>query len=177
MIMLTIILIALPAILIVALFTRSGIKTSKAIDINKPRQDVFDYLVQLKNQEQYNAWMLVDPKMQKTYSGSGEGPGSIVVWESKNRKDGKASQRIINVGPPEKIEVEIIFEKPMASTARYWFELTPISEGCTRVNWIYEGNPSPYYLLRVAHLLLRLKKRVNQYMENSLQNVKQILEN
>ena len=52
MITLTIILIAVPVILIIALFTRKGIITEAVIDIDKPQQQVFDYLVLMKNQEQ-----------------------------------------------------------------------------------------------------------------------------
>jgi uncharacterized protein YndB with AHSA1/START domain len=176
MITLTIILIALPVILIIAFFSSKGIKTSASITIGQPRQKVFDFLVQLKNQEYYNAWMMIDPKMQKTYTGTDGESGFILAWESKNKKDGKSSQRIINITSPEKIEVELIFEKPVASTAHYRFELTPLSDTQTQVNWIYEGNPAPYYFLRVSQLLLRLKKRVNKYMQTSLENLRNILE-
>jgi len=176
MIMLTIILTALPVILIIALFTRKGIQTSATIDIERPRQQVFDYLIKLKNQEQYNAWLLVDPKMLKTYTGNDGEVGFIQAWDSKNNKDGKASQRILGIAAPDQIKIEIIFEKPIASKAIYHFELTPLNETRTHVKWVYEGNPSPYYLLRVFHLLLRLKKRATRYMESSLVNLKNIME-
>ena len=176
MITLTIILIAVPVILIIALFTRKGIITEAAIDIDKPQQQVFDYLVLMKNQEQYNAWLMVDPKMKKEYSGTDGQPGSALAWESKTKTDGKARQQITDITAPEKIAFELVFEKPVPSKAHYWFELTPINATQTHIVWKYEGNPAPYYLLRVSHLIFRLKKKTTGYMQKSLVNVKRILE-
>jgi hypothetical protein len=86
MITLTIILIALPVILIIAFFSSKGIKTSASITIGQPRQKVFDFLVQLKNQEYYNAWMMIDPKMQKTYTGTDGESGFILAWKAKTKR-------------------------------------------------------------------------------------------
>ena len=176
MTILIILLVVVPVVLIAALFTRKGIITGASIDINKPQQLVFDYLLLMKNQENYNAWLMVDPNMKKTYTGTDGQPGFILAWDSKNKKDGKASQQITNVISPEKIEVELIFEKPVPSKARYWFELSAISDTQTHVKWLYEGNPTPYYLLRVSHMIFRLKKQVTKYMQVSLVNLKQIME-
>jgi hypothetical protein len=146
MITLTVLLIAVPLILLTALFTKKGISTSATIDINQPQQRVFDYLSQLKN-------LQADPKLRA-----------------------KFSQRIVGLTANERIAIEIIFEKPLRSKAIYYFDLEPIAESSTRVNCCYEGNPSPHYLLRVAHLLLRLEKKVHQYMQTKLQNLKTQLE-
>src|ERR1700749_5272990 len=102
--MIAIILIAIPVILLIALFSRKGIQTSASIDINKPQQQVFDYLALLKNQEHFNAWLMIDPKMKKEFTGAEGQPGFVYAWESKNKKDGKGSQKIIKTAPPEQIE-------------------------------------------------------------------------
>ena len=177
MITLTIILIAVPIILIIALFTRKGITAESAIDIHRPQQQVFDYLSVLKNQQQYNAWLKIDPKIKITYSGTDGQAGSAMDWESSYRKDGKAHQRLISLIAPAQIEVELVFEQPVPSKARYWFGLTALNETSTRVTWRYEGNTAPYYVLRVTHLLFQLKKKVRKYMEASLINLKNQLEN
>jgi len=176
MITLTIILIAIPIILIIALFTRKGITTDAAIDINQPQQQVFDYLTIIKNQEHYNAWLMIDPNMKITYTGTDGQAGAAMAWESKNKKDGIGSQRIVSANAPENIEIELVFEQPIPSKARYWFQLNSLDETSTRVTWRYEGNTAPYYMLRVTHLLLQLKKRVRKYMEASLTNLKSTLE-
>jgi uncharacterized protein YndB with AHSA1/START domain len=177
MILLTIFLIVIPVILIAAFFICTGINAETTIDINKPQQEVFDYLVLLKNQEHYNAWLMTDPQMSKDYTGTDGRPGFILSWNSKNKITGKASQQITNIVAPEKIEIELIFEKPLPSKARYWLKLTAVNDSKTHVTWIYQGNPAPYYLLRVSHMVFRLKKRATGYMQVSLANLKNILEN
>jgi hypothetical protein len=177
MITLTIILIAIPIILIIALFTRRGITTESAIDINRPQQQVFDYLSVLKNQVHYNAWLMIDSNIKITYSGTEGQADSAMSWESKYIQNGKAHQQIISLTELDQIEIELVFEQPVPSKAHYWFVLTALNKSSTRVTWRYEGNTAPYYLLRVTHLLLQLKKRVRKYMEASLANLKNTLEN
>jgi len=176
MIILTLIIAAVPLVLIIALFTHKGINAEAATDIDQPQQKVFDYLASLKNQEQFNAWMMVDPQMEKTYTGTDGEPGCRVAWHSKTKTAGIASQQLTAITAPQTITVEIVFEKPMPSKATYRFELSSNGDEKTHVNWIYEGNPSPYYLLRVSHILLRLKKKTAGYMEASLKSLKSVLE-
>lgn len=176
MIILTPILILLPAVLLISFFTRQGITTSASIEISKPRQQVFDYLSNLKNQEQYNSWLMLDTGLTTTYNGTDGVPGFTMSWESNNKKNGKGSQYIVSLEPPDQIKIEMTFEQPIRSHAAYWFELTQVTNASTHINWIYEGNPEPHYFLRVSQLLLRLKKQVNKHMRISLQNVKNRLE-
>jgi len=176
MIMISVFLVVIPIILVIALFMRKGIDITTSIDINKPQQQVFDYIVLLKNQEHYNAWLMVDPKMNKTYTGTDGTLGFILAWESKNKTDGKAHMQIAEIVVPQKITVDVVFEKPVPSKARFWLELAAINNMQTRVTFTYEGNPAPYYLLRVSQMTFRLKRRVTGYMQASLVNLKNILE-
>lgn len=177
MITITILLIAVPAILIIALFKNTAVNTTAAITVNQPRPVVFDYLAALKNQERYNAWLIANDKLNIGYSGQDGHTGSILWWTSKHKSNGNGSQRIISLAAPETVAIEMTFEQPVPTRARYHFELLALNDTQTQVTWIFEGNPKPYYLLRVSHLLFRLKKRVRHYMEQSLRNMKDQLEN
>lgn len=176
MITITVLLIAVPVILLIALFKNTAINSIATINIDQPRQRVFDYLASLKNQEHFNAWLMADQQMNITYSGREGQPESILLWRSKHKINGYGSQQIIDVVAPEKVVMEITFEQPVPTKARYYFDLVALSDTQTRVTWVFEGNSKPYYLLRVSHLLFRLKKRVMKYMELSLRNVKDQLE-
>lgn len=177
MITITILLIAVPVILIIALFKDTVINTTAAITVNQPRPVVFDYLATLKNQEHYNAWLIADDKMNIGYSGQDGNTGSILWWTSKHKSNGNGAQRIVSLAAPETVAIEMTFEQPVPTKAHYHFELLALNDRQTQVTWIFEGNPKPYYLLRVSHLLFRLKKRVHRYMELSLRNMKYQLEN
>jgi len=74
------ILIAL--ILIAALFMKKDYSLEREITINKPRQEVFNYVKYLKNQNYFSTWNMVDPKMKQTFTGTDGAPGFISAWES-----------------------------------------------------------------------------------------------
>lgn len=131
----------------------------------------------MKNQEQYNAWLLADNKMNISYSGGQGQNGPDLKWTSKRKINGRGSQHIIKSIAPEQTEVEITFEQPVPTKANYRFDLVALSDTSTQVTWVFEGNSKPYYLLRVSHLLFQLKKRVTRYMQLSLRNMKDQLEN
>ena len=74
------ILIAL--ILIAALFMKKDYSLEREITINKPRQEVFNYVKYLKNQNYFSTWNMVDPKMKQTFTGTDGALGFISAWES-----------------------------------------------------------------------------------------------
>jgi len=56
-------------LLFAALFVKKEYTVEREITINKPKVEVFAYIKQLKNQEHYNKWVMIDPNMKKTYRG------------------------------------------------------------------------------------------------------------
>ena len=54
------ILIAL--VLVVALFVGKEYTAESEIIINKPKQEVFEYIKHIKNQNNYSKWNMMDPE-------------------------------------------------------------------------------------------------------------------
>ena len=52
-------------LLIIALFMKREHYVNREIIINAPRQNVFDYVKLLKNQDQFNKWATADKKNRK----------------------------------------------------------------------------------------------------------------
>jgi len=176
MITLIIILIAVPVILLIALFRKNGFKLERKILINRPLADVFSYVNLLKNQDNFNKWVMMDPNRKKTFIGTDGTVGFIYSWESKQKRAGKANMQITRTTTNERINFEIHFERPVPSIAYMSMQLQAITGTQTNLIWSFYGNPRPYYLLRVAHLLFRVKKVVGWDMQESLEMLKQILE-
>lgn len=61
------ILIAIP--LIAAIFVSREFTAGSEIIINRPKQEVFDYVKHIGNQENYGVWQLSDPDLKKTVEG------------------------------------------------------------------------------------------------------------
>jgi len=112
MITLTILIIAIPLILIFAIFSRKGFIVTREITIKQPIATVFNYLCLLKNQEYFHVLLMSDPKMEKEFSGTDGSIGFTYAWKSKNPKVGKASQKLIQIREPEKIEIEVVLKNP-----------------------------------------------------------------
>jgi len=48
-------------VLIVALFIKKDYTVEREIIVDKPKQEVFDYMRHLKNQDHYSKWVMIDP--------------------------------------------------------------------------------------------------------------------
>src|SRR5580693_6026620 len=109
------VIIAIP--LIVALFVSNDFSIEREVTINKPRQVVFDYIKSLKNQEQYNHWLLIDPGAKKDFRGIDGTVGAVLAWDSNNNDEGKGEQEITKITEGERVESALRFYKPMKNTA------------------------------------------------------------
>lgn len=96
------IIIAIP--LIAALFIDKDYAIERSITINKPKQDVFDYIRYIKNQDNYSKWNMLDPAMKKTYTGTDGTVGFISAWESTHKNVGVGEQEILKITEGERIE-------------------------------------------------------------------------
>lgn len=75
-------------VLIAALFTRKKYNVYSEVIINAPRQKVFDYIKQLKNQDYFNKWVMVDPAMKREFKGTDGTVGFIYGWNGNKKSRG-----------------------------------------------------------------------------------------
>jgi len=52
-------------LLLIAMLTKKEYNVQREISINAPVQKVFDYLKHIKNQDNYNKWVMADPQMKR----------------------------------------------------------------------------------------------------------------
>ena len=78
---------------VIALFLKSEYHVEKSIVINQPKEDVFAYLVLLKNQDNFSIWAQMDPNMVKSYRGTDGQVGFVSRWESENPDVGVGEHR------------------------------------------------------------------------------------
>ena len=73
-------------LLIIAIFTKKGYKTRSETIMNVPQQIVFDYLKQIKNQDNFNKWIMVDPDMKRKFKGTDGSVGFIYAWNGTKKQ-------------------------------------------------------------------------------------------
>ena len=166
------IIIAIPFIL--GAFGADDFTIESSIIIHKPKQQVYDYIKLLKNQDHYSKWVMADPAMRKTFTGTDGTIGFIYAWESENKQVGQGAQEIIRLTEGESMDCEVRFIKPFTGTSYTTFETKTISPKQTDVKWIFKGTKN--YMMKVMHILFNLQKVLKKDMDTSLATLKNILE-
>jgi hypothetical protein len=174
MYILVIILVIIAIPLIMASLLSEDYFIERDIVINRPKQEVFDYVKHLENAGAYNKWVMTDPNLRKTFSGIDGTPGFICAWDSDNKNVGKGEQEIKAVREGQQIDYELRFIKPFEGVSYAHIVTEPAQGNQTRVKWVFNGKRN--YAMRIFHLLFNLKKVLGKDLQTSLINLKGVLE-
>lgn len=142
------IIIAIP--LIVALFVPNESTSEGQVVINKPQQEVFDYIKYVKNQDNFGVWQLSDPNMKTTSEGEDGTVGFKYSWESE--KLGKGAQVITQIIDGESMESDMFFYDFDDTPSKAYFRLEEQSPDQTLVKWgISWTTPYPWNLMSLFY--------------------------
>ncbi|WP_294819782.1 SRPBCC family protein [uncultured Flavobacterium sp.] len=157
--------------LLIALFVPKEYSVKNEAIINVPKQEVFDYVKLVKNQDNYSKWVMTDPGMKKTFTGNDGSVGFIYAWDG-NKQAGAGEQELTGLAEGERVTTEIRFERPFRSVGHTYMITESASEHSTKVTWGFRGRMSyPFNLLTVL-----MKGVLTKDLATSLGNLKQILE-
>ncbi len=159
--------------LIVALFTKKEYQVEREITINKPQQDVFNYIKMLKNQPNYSKWAMEDPNAKMDYKGTDGTVGFVSAWESGNKKVGKGEQQITNI-TGSRMDVALHFIKPFEGRANAYFSTDAISPTQTKVKWGMTGKMN--YPMNFMLLVVNMDNMLGSDLSVGLTNLKNNLE-
>ena len=157
-------------LLIVARFMRKDYTISCEVVINAPSAVVFSYIRHLKNQDNFNKWVMVDPTMQRTYKGTDGTVGFVYGWRSP--KAGEGEQEITSITEGKIVDTEIRFVKPFQSIAHAGMTITALTPQQTQLTWTNASTMKYPMNLMLSAIVKMLTKDMN----TSLHNLKIILE-
>lgn len=161
-------------LLITGLFVNGNYAVEREVTINKPKQEVFDYVKYLKNQNQFSVWAKIDPAMKTEFRGEDGTVGFVSAWDSKDPKAGKGEQKITKIADGERIDYEIHFIEPMESTDSAFMTFVALSDSTTTVKWGFFGKMK--YPMNLMLLTMDMEKMLAPDLQNGLNNLKGILE-
>jgi len=164
----------LALVLITALFVKKEYAVEKQIEINKPKQEVYNYVVLLKNQNNFSKWAAMDPVMEKSFKGEDGTVGFVSAWKSTNKNVGSGEQEITKIDPGKRIDYELRFKEPMEDSNLAHITLDSIGVNKTMVKWGFDGVMS--YPTNIMMLFLDFDKMIGGDFEFGLQKLKTILE-
>ncbi len=160
--------------LIIALFVKKDYSVEREITINKAKQNVFDYIKFLKNQDNYSKWATMDPAMTKTYRGTDGEVGFVSAWDSKVEDVGTGEQEIKKITDGERLDFELRFIKPFESTEKAYMTTENVTEGQTKVKWGFNGHMN--YPMNMMLMFMDFEKMIGDDLDTGLKNLKAVLE-
>lgn len=158
--------------LIIALFMKKRYNTHQEITIRLPKQKVFDYLKLIRNQDNFNKWIMIDPNMKKEYKGTDGTAGFIYAWNG-NKEAGEGEQEIKAIVEGKNIETELRFIRPFAGIANAKMTTESLSDNQTKVIW----NTASKIKYPLNIMLPMIVKMLEKDMNTSLMTLKSNLEN
>lgn len=161
-------------VLIVALFINGKYAVEREVTINKSKQEVYDYVKYLKNQDNFSVWAKADPAMKKEFTGEDATVGCMASWDSENPDVGKGEQKIIKIAEGERIDYELHFIEPFESTDFAFLTTTAVNDSVTSVKWGFHGEMK--YPMNLMMLFMDMEGMLAPDLQNGLNNLKGILE-
>ncbi len=161
-------------VLIAAIFVRKDYSVEREIVINKPKQQVFDYLKLLKNQDNYSKWAMMDSKMKKEYTGTDGTVGFISAWDSENDEVGSGEQEITKITEGERIDFQLRFQKPIKSSSPAYMTTESLSDSTTKVKWGMKG--TMVYPTNAVLLFMDISEILGRDLTTGLTTLKGVLE-
>jgi uncharacterized protein YndB with AHSA1/START domain len=158
---------------LVGLLAPKDFAVEREVTINKPVDEVFAYLKQLKNQNEWSVWARMDPKMKTEFRGTDGTVGFVSAWEG-NDDVGKGEQEIKNIVEGQRIDYELRFIKPWEATNKAYVTTESVGENQTKVKWGFSGHMS--FPMNTMMLFMNMDKTVGKDFEQGLANLKANLE-
>jgi uncharacterized protein YndB with AHSA1/START domain len=159
--------------LVAALFVKKKYAINRSITINKPVQQVFDYIRIQRNQEKYSKWVMTDPDKKVETRGTDGTKGFVYAWNG-NKRAGEGEVEIMGIEEGKRVDTEVRFIRPFTSSAQIYMTTTPAGNEQTKVEWGFDSEMK--YPLNLMLVMMGMEKLLGRDMEVSLNNLKQILE-
>lgn len=158
-------------LLLAAVFMRKNYTIQREMIIDTPLQTVFDYLKHLKNQDNFNKWVMVDPDMKKDFTGTDGTVGFIYGWNG-NKKAGEGEQEITGLAEGKFIHTEVRFKRPFPGIAYANYVTEALSDNRTKITW--SNTSAIKYPMNL--MIPMIEKMLAKDMDTSLLALKNILE-
>jgi len=171
---LIVIAILVALVLLLAFFSPNRYSVEREVNIKKSKQEVFDYIVLLKNQDNFSVWANMDTEMKKTYKGEDGKVGFVSAWESQKDDVGKGEQEILKIVGNERIEYELRFIEPFEANDLAYMQLTEVSATETNIKWGFKGEMA--FPMNIFLLFMDMEKQLGGDLQKGLDNLKSVLE-
>jgi effector-binding domain-containing protein/uncharacterized protein YndB with AHSA1/START domain len=153
------------------LFARKNYHIERSLEINAPREIVFEQVRSFKNFEKWSPWHGLDPDQKTAFEGTDGEVGAVYRWEG-NSDVGKGVQTMKAIRP-DRVDIEVRFTEPWESTSPTFFTLEEKGEK-TRVTWGFDMHVA--FPWNAFAMLTDVDAGVGKDYERGLGNLKKLCE-
>lgn len=171
-IILLIIGVLVVGVLIYASTRPDNFSVVRKLKINTAPEKIFAEINDFNRWKSWSPWEKKDPAMQRTYSGSASGVGTIYEWNG-DKNVGQGRMEITESTAPQKIIIKLDFFKPFEAHNVAEFTFVQEGEG-TLVVWEMRG-PQPF-VSKLMCIFMNMDKMVGTDFEAGLANLKKLTE-
>lgn len=125
------------ALLVVALglFARKDYHIERSIEIDAPKNVVYEYARYFKNFGAWSPWAALDPNMKTSITGTDGEVGATHSWAGND--DVGEGRQTITAMTPERIDIEVNFRQPFESTSPTYMTFKEDGKKTT-VTWAFD---------------------------------------
>jgi hypothetical protein len=160
------------AIVGLALTKPDSFTVQRVATIKAPPEKIVPLISDFHNWTSWSPWEALDPKMQRTYSGTQNGKGAIYNWKG-NSDVGEGRMEITDLTAPTKVVIQLDFIDPFESSNVTVFTLAPQGE-LTTVTWNMSG-PMPF-MSKLMCVFMSMEKMIGPDFEKGLAKMKSVAE-
>ncbi len=164
--------IVVAVIAILGIIAPKEMHIEKEIVINKPKDQIYNYLKVLRNGEKWEPWGEKDANIKREYRGAEGTVGSVVSWAG-NKDVGVGEQEITGL-LDNRIDLVMRFKQPIESVDTGYYIFEPVSPAQTKVKWGMTGHSK--FPFNIFCFVFNMKGTVEKEFEKGLANLKSILE-
>lgn len=161
------------AVLAYAATRPNHFRIQRSIIIQATPEKIYPLIEDFHQWQAWSPWENIDSTMQRTYSGTPQGVGTIYGWEGKGKVG--AGRMEITAARPTEIIIQLDFIKPFEAHNIAEFTLNPPHGQNTELTWVMHG-PSPY-ISKLMGVFFNMDRMIGKDFEKGLSNIKLIVEN
>lgn len=165
----TLVLLAVPLALLLALLRPANFQVKRAISINAPAPQVFALMDDLHQWPRWSLWKAFVPTTQRSFLRGQTGAGAVCNWRDA-RSAAEGSVEIMHASAPNQMAVELTLSKP--DDYRQWYEFSLVADaaGVTVVTCLSRGEAP--FSMRLNSVLRGFNHRVGKDILANLARLK-----
>ncbi len=160
------------AILVYAAMQADRFDVRRSALIQAPPERIFHLINDFRAWPRWSPWEKLDPAMQRSYSGSPDGPGARYAWKGDS-KVGEGRMEIRSATVPTQVSIQLDFIRPFEGHNITDFTLRPVGAS-TQVEWRMHGTTP--YISKLIGLFVDMDQMIGKDFEKGLAQMKTVAE-